>query len=149
MKKFVAMLLLLISSGSYANCMISSVEDDDLLKILSNNGWYFENYNNVCQELKKHNLGVMIKQTGYISKYQSTVSTSVHVYPLEIKKKYNEIIPTALGPVSISVNPEQTDLTIQKLKYKDVNTILNDLLSDQAYWQKTLDQVTFIRKHIK
>ncbi len=149
MKKIVALLLLLMSSSGYANCMISSVEDDELLNLLSKHGWSFENYEQVCQELKKHNLGVIFKQTGYISNYQSTVSTSIHVYPLEIKKKYNEVVPTALGAVSISVNPDKTKETIQKLRYKDANTILNDILTDQNYWQKTLDQVAFIRKHIK
>lgn len=149
MKKLATLLLFAMSSTVYANCVITSSKDYSLTDLIEKEGWNFDNYAEVCQELKRHNLGAKISQVAYISNSQTTVSTSIRLYPLEIDKKYNKIILTASGKTSMLLNPERTTEMMNKLKYQDANDTLSVLTTDKELWKDVLDQIAFIRKYIK
>ena len=134
---------------SYANCEITTNKDSDLTNLIRDKGWNFDNYKEVCQELKRHNLGVKFTQIAYISKHQTTVSTSIRLYPLDIYMKYNEIILTSSGKASILSNPERTTTMVNLLRYEDANGLLNTLTTNKEQWKEILDEIAFIRKHIR
>ena len=79
----------------------------------------------------------------------TTVSTSVKVYPLEIKNKYDQMILTSSGVASMVSSSDRTTETLDRLKYQDANDALNELTTKSGAWPEIIQQVNFIRKHIK
>src|SRR5690606_35503529 len=117
--------------------------------VKKNNGWSFPNFNEVCRNLQNYNLAVHITQMEIISTSATTVSTSLKVYPLEIKNKYNQMLLTSSGTASMISNTNRTTETLDRLKYQDANDALNELTTKSEAWPEIIKQVTFIRKYIK
>ncbi|WP_151716858.1 hypothetical protein [Acinetobacter sp. TUM15071] len=136
----------------YANCTIVSFQDYTLQHVINeNNGWGLERekYDQICAMLKEKNLGLHITQTDMISRSASVVATTVKVYPIEIQKKYGRYILSASGYSSIDTNIERTSEVLDHLKYDSVNNALNRIGIDGKVWKEVLDQVDFVRKHVK
>ena len=150
MKFFYALLFLIVATPVYANCSINAgIDDDNLTKMIVNQGWSLSNYGKICNELKRHNLGIHINQIGYISDYQTTVVTNLRVYPREIQEKYKQVITVETNKMSLLSSPERTSAKLSDLKYKDANNLLNTLLDDKKIWNGTLDQIAFLREKMK
>ena len=150
MKNLIALLLLLLSSTVHANCTLYVFYNHDLGALVKkNNGWNFPNFNEVCRNLQNYNLAVHITQMEIISTSATTVSTSLKVYPLEIKNKYDQMLLTSSGTASMVSNTNRTTETLDRLKYQDANDALNELTTKSEAWPEIIKQVTFIRKYIK
>lgn len=150
MKFFYALFFLITATSVHANCVINaSIDDDELAYMIKNEGWELSDYNKICNELKRHNLGIHINQTGYISKYQSTVATTLKVYPREIQEKYQQLVTVEATRTSLLLNEEKTSAKLRDLKYKDANNLLSILLDDITIWNGTLSQIASLREIIK
>lgn len=150
MKKLIPLLLLLLSSTVHANCTLYVFHNYDLGALVKkNNGWNFSNYNEVCKKLQTHNLAVHITQIDIITTSATTVSTSVKIYPLEIKNKYDQMLLTSAGSTSIVSSAIRTTETLDRLKYENANDALNQLTAKADIWPEIINQVAFIRKYIK
>ena len=148
MKKIIALIILATSSITYADCVIKGSHNSRLGEMIQKDGWYFENFNELCEELKQHDLGVHITQMEFISDAQTTVTTSVRMYPQEIYSKYGRRVLSDFGHTSMSIHPEKTTLRMEKLKYEDANNALNGVMSNKVTWNEMLDQMAYIRKYI-
>ena len=140
------------SSIGYANCMITHFYDYDLKKVVNeNNGWDIEKekFNKICNRLKEANLAVHFTQVSMISTSASVSSTTIKFYPLEIQKKYGEMILTSTGYGSIDTNTLRTTEVLNSVKYDSANNALIRIISNDETWKEILDQVAFIRKYIK
>ncbi len=150
MKKFIPILLLAMCSSAYSNCYITSYKDNDLTEIINeNDGWDLKDFDTLCQKLKRYNLGVHLSQIEMISKYQTSVATAAHVYPLDLDQKYDQMLLASTGIHSITTHPERTSATVKELKYSDANNALNRLNNDKEAWLEMIDQVAVIRKLVK
>lgn len=143
------MFLLLLSTSAYSECFITASKERMLTDLLDEKDWSFDNYIKVCEELERNNLGVRIGQMDIISESGTAVATLVQVYPLEISKKYKKQVLATLGMTGIETSPKKSDKELKRLIYKNANSVMNDLIEDEVYWNRILDEVKFIREHIK
>ena len=56
MKKIIALIILATSSITYADCVIKGSHNSRLGEMIQKDGWYFENFNELCEELKQHDI---------------------------------------------------------------------------------------------
>lgn len=152
MKFFITLLTSMASSLGYANCTITNFYDYNLQKVVNeNNGWAIEKekFNKICNRLKEANLAVHFSQVSMISTSASVASTAIKFYPLEIQKKYGEMVLTSTGYLSIDTNTVRTTKVLDSVKYDSANNALIRIVSNDETWKEILDQAAFIRKHIK
>lgn len=148
MKKILCALAVLVSCNTYAECQIDSSQDDELSFELKAKGWNFEKYDELCQKLKKANAGVQLEQVPMITEYQTTVATTVKIYPLELEKKYNQRFLSQRGFNAIAANPVRTSAMQKELKHLNANYALNSLITDGGL-PEMLKNLETIRKAIK
>ena len=148
MKNLLYIVALLVSFNTYAECLLETSQDDELSSELANKGWNFEKYDELCQKLKRANAGIQIDQVAFITQYQTTVSTSIKIYPIEIKKKYNQRILSQRGFNAIAGNPARTSVIQKELKYINANFGLNSLITEGGL-PDMLNNIDKIRKIIK
>ena len=152
MKLVLTLLTLMASSLGYANCTITSFYSYNLQSVVQeHNGWDIENekFNKICNKLKAANLAVHFTQSSMISSSASVAGTVIKFYPLEIQKKYGEMILTSTGYSSINTNTIRTTPVLDSVKYDSANDALSRIVNNDEAWNEILSQVAFIRKYIK
>jgi hypothetical protein len=152
MKLFITLLAFMTSSMGYANCTITIFYSYDLQRVLHDNkGWGIEKekFNKICNKLKEANLAVHFSQSSMISNSASVASTSIKFYPIEINKKYGEMVLTPTGYASVDTNTVRTSEVLDSVKFDSANNVLIRMIDNDEAWKEILDQVAFIRKHIK
>ncbi|HAV4199009.1 hypothetical protein NVT87_12355 [Acinetobacter radioresistens] len=148
MKNLLYIMALLVSCNTYAECLLETNQDEELSIELQKKGWNFEKYDELCQKLKAANAGIQISQVGMITQYQTTVSTSIFLYPLELQKKYNQRFLSERGFYAIASNPITTTEMQKGLKHINANYALNSLITDGGL-PEMLNNIDKIRKVLK
>lgn len=148
MKNILYIMALLVSFNTYAECLMQTSKDDALSNEVQKYGWNFENYDELCQKLKKANAGVQLSQFAMITQYQTTVSTTAHLYPLELEKKYNQRFLTQRSFHAMTAHPERTTEMQKKLILMNANYTLNGLITEGGL-PAMLSEIDKIRKTLK
>ncbi len=152
MKKILLTLLLTSASVTHADCLLIAYADQGFWDIQkkAGGGWNFPSYDKLCEKLKKHDLGVGISTTSFITTQQTVASSTLRLYSNDIYKKYNLIVMTSLVTNSISANMERTTARQQALVYDDVNNALEILANgDEDFWNKNLNEIKNLKKNMK
>ena len=88
MNKFIlSLILLLISSASFANCSINYIGTSNIQDLIKTNKFEFDGYNKLCERLKNNNAGVVLTGITQISPYQTTAAVIIGLYPIGEKYK--------------------------------------------------------------
>lgn len=149
MKTILLLIFLSISTlGNTATCSIQSIEADVLREELRDKGWVFENYDFLCNELKKNNLGILITDVSAISPNQTSAAATIQLFPLEINEKYKIIIPTRSTYNTIAYDIERTTSAERELRYENANYNLNEVTKN-GLLEKMKEEIEEIRKRIK
>lgn len=148
MKNLLYIVVLLVSCNASAECLLVTSQDDELSNELVKKGWDFENYDELCQTLKRANAGIQIDQVAFITQYQTSVATSIKIYPIELDKKYNQRILSQRGFSAIAGNPARTTTMQKELKYINANFGLNSLITegDLPIMLNNIDKIRKITK---
>lgn len=146
MKALLLIFSLFITSASYAECIIYSNSSDTFHKILQERGWDLRNYNQICQKLKNSNIGLDINGITQISSYQTTVTTQVRAYALELAKN-KKFFPSNTVRVSITSNPERTTNMETNLIYRDAMSAV-DKLGETDSLDTMINEINQLRKMI-
>ena len=148
MKTFLFLIFLSVSTLSNADCIIQSSKHDDLAKSIKEKGWDFENYDTLCNELKKNKLALDITQISQISPYQTSVMTTVKAYPVDLETKYSIKILSKSSYTSIEYDEERTSAMKNKLLYENANYNLNEL-SKTGKLEIMVKEINQIRERLK
>jgi len=152
MKKILLALLLTSASLTHAECTFETYVGQDFLDIQAKLGkyWNFPSFNKLCEKLKKHNLGVGISHTSYISSEETIASSTIRLYPHDIYKKYNLVVMMPHVVTSLTTHPERSTPIEQAAINHDGNNALEKLAnSDEDFWNKNLQVINQLRKNMK
>lgn len=99
-------------------------------------------------KLKRANAGIQIDQVAIITQYQTSVATSIKIFPIELEKKYNQRILSQRGFTAIAGNPSRATSIQKELKYINANFGLNSLITEDVL-PEMLNNIDKIRKITK
>ncbi|NUF12171.1 hypothetical protein, partial [Acinetobacter oleivorans] len=105
------------------------------------------NYNLLCQKLKNSNIGLDIDGITQISSYQTTATTQVRAYALELAEK-KQFFPSNTVSMSITSHPERTTNTEMNIIYRDTMNAVNKLVEDDTL-DVMINEVNQLRRIIK
>lgn len=147
MKILLLIISLLAASTSYAECFIHSNSSSNFHKLLDERGWDLRNYKKICQKLQNSNIGLDINGITQISSYQTTVTTQVRAYALELAKN-KQFFPSNTVRVSITSNPERTTNMETNLIYRDAMSAV-DKLGETDSLDTMINEINQLRRIIK
>ncbi|MDC4965274.1 hypothetical protein V8P95_15190 [Acinetobacter baumannii] len=147
MKILFLIISLFSASTTYAECIINSNSNNRLHKLLQERGWDLNNYNLLCQKLKKSNIGLDIDGITQISSYQTTATTQVRAYALELAEK-KQFFPSNTVSMSITSHPERTTNTEMNIIYRDAMNAVNKLVEDDTL-DVMINEVNQLRRIVK
>ena len=85
-----------------------------------------------------------------ISEYQTTVSSVIRLYPIDIYNKYNKaVIGTNTSRGSVTYHQVRSSEAVKELKYIDAKHIVTSFVLNDIQWKKAIEDIAFIRKHFK
>jgi hypothetical protein len=148
MNKFIlSLILLLISSASFANCSINYIGTSNIQDLIKTNKFEFDGYNKLCERLKNNNAGVVLTGITQISPYQTTAAVIIGLYPIGEKYK-----GTTLNTVEWIGYDELRTSKTEKDRLYSLTMYALDNLSKPEYNEKLkamLNEVIEIRKGTK
>lgn len=141
MKFIIGLFSLVISSVSYANCTISYISDNPVLK---KKGFNLKNKEELCLKLQKANAGIKIGQVSQITENETAVATMIRLYPLDIASKYDQILASNYTVLHMIAGAKRTSESEREFGYRGINSAI-----ENADIDKMIKEVEAIRTIVK
>lgn len=122
-KKLLILTTLILSLPCHA-CLLTYSTDEEMAKIIHDEKFDFDRYDEVCSLLEKAKAGVDIRYISQITPYQTSVAINIRLYDASIKEG---LVYSDLGRSHINYDSEKSSEAEKALLYKGLMALLNGI----------------------